>query len=133
MKRSGNGNHKTKHTGIGDEHTGELREFHFGDGLEQISLTESLRNAQINNGVEEFQLTEKEFNSSRYQNGTIKENSLRSQIATLEKGRGKHRKYLPYVFTEQGVTLDNLDVKSSRDSSLKKDYSAMLRSSDQEA
>ena len=37
-----------------------------------------------------------------------------------------------HVFTEQGVTLGNLDVKSSRDSSLKKDYSAMLRSSDQE-
>jgi hypothetical protein len=25
--------------------TGEFREFHFGDGLERISLTESLRNA----------------------------------------------------------------------------------------
>ena len=52
LKRSGNGNHKTKHTGTGDEHTGELREFQFGDGLEQISLTESLRNSQINNGVD---------------------------------------------------------------------------------
>ena len=29
--------------------------------------------------------------------------SLRSQIATLEKG--KHSKYLPYVFTEQGVAM----------------------------
>ena len=37
-----------------------------------------------------------------------------------------------HVFTEQGVTLDNLDSKSSKDSSLKKDYSAILRSSDQE-
>jgi hypothetical protein len=26
--------------------------------------------------------------------------ALRSQNATLKKGRGKHRKYLPYVFTE---------------------------------
>lgn len=24
---------------------------------------------------------------------------------TLEKGRGKHRKYLPYAFTEQGVSM----------------------------
>lgn len=24
---------------------------------------------------------------------------------TLENGRGKHRKYLPYVFTEQGVSM----------------------------
>lgn len=32
-------------------------------------------------------------------------NSLRSQNVTLEKGKGKHRKYLPYVFTEQGVAM----------------------------
>lgn len=33
--------------------------------------------------------------------------ALRSQIATLNKniGRGKHRKYLPYVFTEQGIAM----------------------------
>ena len=32
--------------------------------------------------------------------------SLRSQIATLEKnGKGQHRKYLPYAFTEQGVAM----------------------------
>ncbi|MDP3928169.1 MAG: ORF6N domain-containing protein, partial [Bacteroidota bacterium] len=28
--------------------------------------------------------------------------TLRSQFVTLEGGKGKHRKYLPYVFTEQG-------------------------------
>jgi hypothetical protein len=31
--------------------------------------------------------------------------ALRSQIATLDVGRGKHRKYAPYVFTEQGVAM----------------------------
>src|SRR5690242_13863334 len=30
---------------------------------------------------------------------------LRSQIVTLEKGRGKYPKYLPYAFTEHGVTM----------------------------
>ena len=30
---------------------------------------------------------------------------LRSQTATLKAGRGKHRKYLPFVFTEQGVAM----------------------------
>jgi hypothetical protein len=30
---------------------------------------------------------------------------LRSQIVTLKKGRGQHSKYLPYAFTEQGVTV----------------------------
>jgi phage regulator Rha-like protein len=31
--------------------------------------------------------------------------SLRSQIVTLKKGRGQHRKYLPYAFTEHGVVM----------------------------
>jgi hypothetical protein len=31
--------------------------------------------------------------------------SLRSQFVTLEAGRGKYSKYLPYVFTEQGVAM----------------------------
>ena len=29
--------------------------------------------------------------------------SLRSQIVILKAGRGAHRKYLPYVFTEHGA------------------------------
>jgi hypothetical protein len=40
-----------------------------------------------------FQLTSKEFEA------------LRTQIATLEKGRGRHSKYLPFAFTEQGVSM----------------------------
>jgi ORF6N domain len=31
--------------------------------------------------------------------------SLRSQIAILKTGRGQHRKYLPYVFTEHGSIM----------------------------
>ena len=61
LKKSGSGNHKTKYSGNGDEHTGEFREYHFGDGLDRISLTESLKNAQINNGTDEFQLTENDL------------------------------------------------------------------------
>ncbi|MDY0989336.1 VWA domain-containing protein [Flavobacterium sp. CFBP9031] len=61
LKKSGSGNHKTKYAGSGDEHTGEFREYNFGDGLERISLTESLRNAQVNNGVESFMLTENDL------------------------------------------------------------------------
>jgi len=30
---------------------------------------------------------------------------LRSQIVTLRLGHGKHSKYLPFVFTEQGVAM----------------------------
>ena len=32
-------------------------------------------------------------------------NSLRSQIVILKTGRGKHSKYLPFAFTEQGVAM----------------------------
>src|SRR6478672_3209947 len=61
LRKSGSGNHKTKYSGSGDEHTGEFREYHFGDGLERISLTESLKNAQINNGADVFKLTENDL------------------------------------------------------------------------
>lgn len=39
--------------------------------------------------------------------------SLRSQIATL-KGRGRHRKFLPYVFTEHGALMAAGVLNSSR-------------------
>ena len=42
-----------------------------------------------------FQLTEKEFEYLRSQNATLNK----------ENGRGQHRKYLPYVFTEQGIAM----------------------------
>jgi len=40
--------------------------------------------------------------------------ALRSQIVTLKKGRGEHRKYLPYVFTEQGVAMLSSILNSER-------------------
>jgi len=46
---------------------------------------------------------------------TVEESeSLRSQIATLEPGRGRHRKYLPYAFTEQGVSMLSSVLNSER-------------------
>ena len=35
----------------------------------------------------------------------VETKNLRFQFGTLENGRGKHRKYLPYVFTEQCVSM----------------------------
>jgi len=53
-----------------------------------------------------FQLTEDEHESLRSQNATLnKYESLRSQFVTLKTGRGQHRKYLPYVFTEHGAIM----------------------------
>jgi hypothetical protein len=40
--------------------------------------------------------------------------SLRSQIVTLKTERGKHRKYLPYAFTEQGVAMLSGVLRGSR-------------------
>ena len=40
--------------------------------------------------------------------------SLRSQIATLKTGRGQHRKYLPYVFTEHGAIMAATILNSPR-------------------
>lgn len=40
---------------------------------------------------------------------------LRSQFVTLKKGgRGTHRKYLPYAFTEQGVAMISSVLRSQR-------------------
>ena len=58
-----------------------------------------------------FKLTEDEVKNLKTQiiilNYENNNNSLRSQIATLNESnsRGKHRKYLPYVFTEQGIAM----------------------------
>jgi len=49
-----------------------------------------------------FQLTNGEFDA------------LRSQIVTLESGRGRHRKYLPFAFTEQGVAMLSSVLRSKR-------------------
>ena len=49
-----------------------------------------------------FQLTEEEFAG------------LRSQFATLKTGRGQHRKYLPYVFTEHGAIMASMILNSTR-------------------
>lgn len=39
---------------------------------------------------------------------------LRSQFVTLKQSRGQHRKYLPYVFTEQGVAMLSSVLRSKQ-------------------
>ncbi|MBP3536250.1 MAG: ORF6N domain-containing protein [Muribaculaceae bacterium] len=43
-----------------------------------------------------------------------KEECLRSQIVTLNGGRGQHLKYLPYAFTENGVAMLSSILRSER-------------------
>ena len=40
--------------------------------------------------------------------------SLRSQFVTLKTGRGQHRKYLPCVFTQEGVAMLSSVLRSRR-------------------
>ncbi len=61
LNKRGSGNHKTKHIGTGDDISGDLKAYSYGDSFENISMTESLRNAQINNGIGEFQLHESDL------------------------------------------------------------------------
>jgi len=76
LRKSGSGNHKTTKIGVGDEKTGEFRNYQFGDSFEQVSVTESLRNAQINNGISEgFKLTEDDL--------VVNETSHKSQMSTI--------------------------------------------------
>ncbi len=61
LKKAGKGGHKTFFTGQGDQSTADRRPFEFGDSLDKIAMTESLRNAQIEHGINDFRLTEKDL------------------------------------------------------------------------
>lgn len=74
-------------------------------------VTTARLNEQVKRNVDRFpedfchQLTAVEWKNIR---------SLRSQIAILDKGRGKHRKYPPYVFTEHGAIMVANILKTPR-------------------
>ncbi len=56
-------------------------------------------NQAVKRNIERFP---KEF---CFQLSSEENDALKSQIVILKSGRGKHRKYLPFVFTEQGVAM----------------------------
>ncbi|MBK9734134.1 MAG: VWA domain-containing protein [Saprospiraceae bacterium] len=75
LKKSKQGNHSTKMTGQGDEFTSELRPYEFGDRLDGIAISETLKNAQINHGIDDFRLTEQDLQ--------IQETHYKSQSSTV--------------------------------------------------
>ncbi|MCH2235101.1 MAG: VWA domain-containing protein [Crocinitomicaceae bacterium] len=75
MKKGRSGNHRTNYIGKGDEQTGEFRGYQFGDNLANISLTESLKNAQINHGIGEFQITQNDL--------VVEETNFKAQMSTV--------------------------------------------------
>jgi len=75
MRKGNTGNHKTGKLGQGDEHSGDYRAYRFGDGLDRISMTESLRNAQINHGMGNFNLTEDDL--------VVEDTQFKAQMSTV--------------------------------------------------
>lgn len=56
LKKSRKGNHHTFKTGQGDEMNPETRPYEFGDALEAIDYTGSLKNSFINHGIEQLRM-----------------------------------------------------------------------------
>ena len=61
LKKSGRGNHNANRSGVGEEKNADRREYSFGDSLDQIDMTASIQNAQINHGLGNFTLTERDL------------------------------------------------------------------------
>lgn len=56
LKKTKQGNHRTFRSGQGDEMNPETRPYEFGDALEAIDYTGSLRNSFVNHGVDSFKM-----------------------------------------------------------------------------
>jgi len=69
-------------------------------------VTTKRLNEQVKRNIERFP------NDFMFQVSESEYESLRSQFATLDTGRGKHRKYMPYAFTENGVYMLSAVLKS---------------------
>ncbi|MEX1201611.1 MAG: VWA domain-containing protein [Ferruginibacter sp.] len=75
LKKTKTGNHHTFKPGGGDEINPETRPFQFGDTMEQIDFTSSIRNAQINHGIDGFKILEDDLE--------IRETDFKSQTSTV--------------------------------------------------
>ncbi len=75
LRKSAAGNHRTPYPGQGDEATADRREYQFGDTLDQIAVTDSIRNAQINHGMSDFKLTEEDLE--------VEEREYKTQTSTV--------------------------------------------------
>src|SRR4028119_1677098 len=75
LKKTKTGDHNTFKPGLGDETNPETRPFQFGDMLEQIDFTESIRNSQINHGLDGFTMQEDDL--------SIRETDFKAQTSTV--------------------------------------------------
>lgn len=74
LKKSTIGNHNTFIHGMGDEQNPDTRPYQFGDTIEQIDYTASIRNAQINHGLESFKMQQDDLE--------IRETDFKTQTST---------------------------------------------------
>ena len=75
IKKAKRGNHSTRYSGRGDETTSERRPFEFGDALDKMAVSESLRNAQINHGIGDFRIG--------YEDLEVYETHYQAQMSTV--------------------------------------------------
>jgi uncharacterized protein with von Willebrand factor type A (vWA) domain len=75
LKKTRRGEHHASRSGSADEWGAHLREFTFGDRADQIDITASLQNAQVNHGTEHFNLTEGDLE--------VRERESKSQTSTV--------------------------------------------------
>ncbi len=81
LKKSKKGGHQTTFTGVGDETGPEKRDYVFGDSPDQISMTDSIRNAQINHGIDDFQLHESDLEIEEKEHKSITSTVLMIDIS----------------------------------------------------
>jgi Ca-activated chloride channel family protein len=75
LKRATRGNHRVYKSGQGDELNPETRPYEFGDTLDAIDYTGSLKNAFINHGIDRLSLHEDDLE--------IRETDFKSQTSTV--------------------------------------------------
>jgi uncharacterized protein with von Willebrand factor type A (vWA) domain len=75
LKKGRSGNHSTRFSGLGDETGTDRKAYEFGDSTENISLTDSIRNSQVNHCIGEFYLEEKDLE--------VIEQEYKSQTSTV--------------------------------------------------
>jgi uncharacterized protein with von Willebrand factor type A (vWA) domain len=75
LKKARKGSHRTGYSGSGEEPEAERKPFEFGDPPENISVTDSIRNAQVNHGIGDLYLEEKDLE--------VYETSFKTQTSTV--------------------------------------------------
>jgi uncharacterized protein with von Willebrand factor type A (vWA) domain len=75
LKKTKRGNHHTFKSGLGDELNPETKPYEFGDALDAIDYTGSLKNAFVNHGIERLSLQQDDLE--------IHEADFKSQTSTV--------------------------------------------------